>query len=339
MKNSVATIKDVAKLAGVSPSTVSYALSGKRPISQAVKERVEQAIEDLAFTPNALALNFRKGSSHSIGLVYPLSNILQEVIGISFIGSIAEVITGDYTLSLYTHAEGPEDLLDAFRQHRVDGLILMQIKRQDPRVEALRQTDYPFTLIGRPEHTEGLNYVDYDFEAAAYQSVKYLVDLGHKHIGYMDFRDEDYATGMGYIIYWQQGFLRACQDFNIEIFRQETQANIAEGYQATSKLIKKAPHMTALLAPVGESALGALRALHDHNKRIPEDISLLCLGPPVNTEWTTPRISFMGIPVHEMGRIAADLLLERISGQSQAKQILLPPQMVECESTAPPPRN
>ena len=199
------TIKDVAKHAGVSVSTVSYALSGNRPISQAVRERVEQAVQELGFTGSALARNLRKGLSHTIGMVHPPREIMLEGTSIDFIISASETIKQSHTLKLFPYPQNAETLLDAFKQRSIDGLILMHVARHDQRVEALRKTDYPFALIGRPENTQGLNLVDFDFEEAAYLAIKHLAELGHRYIGYLDLPVQERNDDLGYAFYMEQG--------------------------------------------------------------------------------------------------------------------------------------
>jgi DNA-binding LacI/PurR family transcriptional regulator len=339
----VATIKDVAKQAGVSTSTVSYALSGKRPISAAVKKRVEQAVLNLGYVRNLQAHNLRKGISHTIGLVHPLNYILSDGMGVDFIGSAAEVLEDPklenrYTLSLFTQPQEPEHLVAAFRQRRIDGLILMHITRQDPRVEALRKTNFPFALIGRPEKIDGLSFVDFDAEGAAYSGIQHLVELGHQSIAYLDLPMSESDQGLSYAYYLQRGLELARREFKITLLRQESGRRNRDAYEATRTLLARKDDVSALVILAGTTQLGVLRALHDAGKRVPQDYSVLCIGSVATANWSTPRLTSLDMQLADLGRIGAELVLERISGNTEPKQIILLAKFVQRESTAAAPK-
>lgn len=329
------TIKDVAEHAGVSRSTVSYVLSGKRPISAAVKGRVQAAIEELEYTPSSLGLNLRQGKSQTIGMVYPLSDVRLE-----FVQAAAGVMQDRYTLSLLTHTEETQGLLAAFKQRRVDGLVLMQIRRYDRRIEGLRETDYPFVLIGRPEDTEGLSFVDFDFRAAAYLAAEHLVRLGHTVIGCITCSRVKRELELGYLLQLERGYKQAQRDFGVKIVVQEADSSIVACAEATTALVTGTPELTAIVAldvtaQVGLH-MGMLRALHTLEKRVPEDLSVVCFSAPSVAEWTIPKLTSVELPFAEMGRIGAELMLKRLTESAEAEQILLPARLEARESTAPP---
>lgn len=332
----MATIKDVARRAGVSVSTVSYALSGNRPISQAVRDRVNQAVQELGFTGSALARNLRKGLSHTIGIVHPPREIMLEGTSMDFIISAAETIKQSHTLKLFPYPQSAESLIDAFRQRAIDGLILMHIARHDARVEALRKTDYPFALIGRPEDMHGLNLVDFDFEEAAYMAIQHLAELGHRHIAYLDLPAQEHKDDLGYAFFMRRGFERAQRDFNVCLVAQPSGRSNQESFEATRLLIESHQEMTGLVVLLGATYMGVARAMFEHKKRIPQDYSVICLGSAFMANWVSPTLSTLDNQLADLGRIAAELLLSRIAGEQLAKQILLPARFVQRESTARP---
>lgn len=330
----MATIKDVAKVAGVAPSTVSYALSGKRPISGQVKERIQRAIYELDFRPNALAHNLRRGSNHSIAMVHPPSEIMLEGTSIDFVTSAAETLKASHTLSLISPEQSAESLLNAFRERRIDGLILMHIARHDARVEALRATDYPFVLIGRPENTQALTLVDFDFEGAAYLAIQHLVELGHQVIGYLDLPAKELSHDLGYAFYMHKGFARAEKDFGIRLFKEASGRRNSDSYRATQALIQRERQLTAIVALLGATHLGVLRAIYDNHKRVPEDYSLVFLGSSAAAQWTIPSLTTLDNHLAELGKLAAELVLQRLNGSTESRQIVLPAQLSIRESTA-----
>jgi DNA-binding LacI/PurR family transcriptional regulator len=325
----VATIKDVAERAGVSPSTVSYALSGKRPISEAARQRVTEAIAALDFTPSALGRGLRRGRSQTIGVVYPHPQF-SDTGGMEFFSAAAsEVNLASYGLSLYSLPSTPRQVLDLFRNSVVDGLMLMEITRHDPRVEVLRATGFPFVLIGRCEDTSGLSLVDFDFELAAFLAVEHLVELGHRRIGWVD--DPDRAQDLGYIQYLDRGYERACAELDVTLVRS---GPAPSGYAAAERLLNLAPDLSAVLAPCGSSQIGVLRALQHSGRRVPQDCSLVCITTEQLAEWSSPSLTSVDVPLAAMGRAGADLMLRRLAGDRQAEQLIMPAQLVVRESAA-----
>jgi len=330
------TIKDVAKLAGVAPSTVSYALSGKRPVSEAVQRRIRAAIKKLDYAPSTLGRNLRQGSSGAVGLVYPLPVALAGEPIVDCLGAVAEALGAEYTLSLFARPMTPEGLLEALRERRVDGLLLMQITRLDPRVEVLRGEDHPVVLIGRPEDAAGLTLVDFDFEEAAYVSLGHLAELGHTKVGYIDFPAAQREEGLGYALYLQRGYERALRDFDLEVVRQEAPAGTEGGYRATCALLEAAPDLSAVATLVGNTQAGVLRALHAHGRAVPEDCSVVCLSTASLAEWSIPRLTSVDMPLAEMGRVGTEMLLQKMAGETTVQQVLFPAHLSVRESTAPP---
>lgn len=327
-----ATIKDVAKLAGVSPSTVSYALSGKRSVSEAVQARIQAAIRTLDYAPSTLGRNLRRGRSATVGLVYPLPVSLAA----DCIEAAADELAGAYTLTLFARPVTPQGLLEALRERRVDGLLLMQITRDDPRVEALRGGTQPVVLIGRPADPSGLTLVDFDFEEAAYRSLGHLAGLGHRRVGIIDFPTSQQAEGLGYALYLQRGCERARRDFGLGLERQEASAGTEGAYRATAALLRAAPDLTAVVVLLGNVHAGVLRALHDHGRTVPDDVSLVSFGAPETAAWTVPRLTSVDVPLAEMGRTGARLLLQKMAGSGTQQQVIFPVRLTERESTAPP---
>jgi DNA-binding LacI/PurR family transcriptional regulator len=329
----VATIKDVAKQAGVSASTVSYVLSGKRPISGEVRKRVNEAIKELAFRPNRAASQLRTGSSGAVGMVHPILH--PTYVNLEFVVTAAEVLQEKYALSLFTKPMKPRELLNTFSENHVDGLILMQTTRLDARIEALRKTDYPFVLIGRCENTDGLSYVDFDFEGAVYLGIQHLATLGHHTIGYIDLPEQDRREELGYALYLERGLKKAVKEFGVRVLRQEAGSEYEDGYKATQKLFARNKNITGILAFAGLAHVGVLRALHELKKRVPEDCSVICSSTGSFSEWTMPRLTSVDTPLAELGKVGAELLLERLVDKP-FRQVVLPANLVERESTAPP---
>jgi DNA-binding LacI/PurR family transcriptional regulator len=330
----MATIKDVAARAGVSQSTVHYALNGKRSISEAVRQRVMAAVAELDYTASTLGQRMREGRSYSIGLIAPHMPSSDGSAMEMLVSTAATASQADHTLGIFM-GQSPEQVLRLLRNQFVDGLILVETTHMDPRIEALRQTDYPFVMIGRTHNLEGLSTVDFDFEAATFAAFENLVKLGHRTIGFIG----PYSTADLNVENWffiQRGFERARATLDVEFVQERARLTAEEGFRATESLLEKNPGITAIFAP-GHAHHGVMRALYTRRMHVPEDCSVIGITTAGVAEWTVPKLTSVDIPLFEMGRIGASLLLRKLAGETVTDQILMPASVVVRESTAPPP--
>ena len=179
---SLPTSKDVAALAGVSQSTVSYVLSGKRSISPETRQRVEAAIAELTYQPNAGARALRGRRTNVIALVVRLSGHTDVPDTIPYVDTVVdEARRRDFDVILVTTGEGPEELTRLARRSICDAIVLMDIRRKDDRPATAAELGVPVVLIGTAQDNHGLNSVDYDARQAGELLVAELVDTGHRH--------------------------------------------------------------------------------------------------------------------------------------------------------------
>ena len=188
-----ATISDVAAHAGVTKSTVSHALSGKRPVAPETRERVDRAIQALGYRPNPVAQRLASGRSRTVGFVYPLYGPEFGGLEMKFIAGAAAVINqANYAFVLLTPPDRRADNLTRFIQSGLlDGVILMQVQMHDPRVELLKRTGPPFVLIGRCQDNTGLTFIDLDIAQGIHECVEHLVALGHRNLAYLRLADTE----------------------------------------------------------------------------------------------------------------------------------------------------
>lgn len=194
------TSKDVARAAGVSQSTVSYVMSGKRPISDATRKLVLDAIEDLTYEPHSGARALAGHRSNVVGLVIPFHDPDAANGLMSFTEEIAiNARRSDYDVLLLTAAEGPASLARVQRRAMCDAAIVMEITTQDPRADVVRELDMPVIFIGVPADRSGLHCIDFDFETAAELLVDELADAGHSEIAVLGWMQERIDLGINYI--------------------------------------------------------------------------------------------------------------------------------------------
>lgn len=180
----MATRDDVARLAGVSASTVSYAISGRRQISAATRERVLAAMEQLDYTPNAFARGLAGTRKGILAFNYPLKDEGWTPMEVRYIetATAAAQAHGFHLLLWPNAADDVQSLGALLSQRLVDGVIALEVQLDDPRIELFAERGVRFVLLGRTEDTSGLAYVDTDFAAAARTALEYLVDRGHRNL-------------------------------------------------------------------------------------------------------------------------------------------------------------
>lgn len=330
----MATIKDVAARAGVSQSTVHYALNGKRSISNEVRQRVMAAVAELDYTASTLGQRMREGRSYSIGMIAPQFPTSDWAVMEMLVSTAATASQADHTLGIFM-GQRPEQVLQLLRNQFVDGLILVETTHMDPRIEALRQTDYPFVMIGRTHNLKGLTMVDFDFEEAAFVAFEKLAQLGHETIGFISPHSTN-DLNLENWFYIQRGFERAQAAFDVKFVREGARLTVEEGFRATQVLLEKDPGITAIFA-AGHAHIGVLRALYTRRMRVPDDCSVIGITTAQVAEWTIPKLTSVDIPLFEMGRTATSLLLRKLSGETLTDQILMPANVFVRESTASPP--
>jgi DNA-binding LacI/PurR family transcriptional regulator len=334
----MATMADIAAKAGVSLSTVSYALSGKRAVSEHTRRRILAAMDDLDYQPHALARGLRARRSRTIALLFPAS-LAKGLIEtqLEFVTSAAEVASQHgYGLLLWTSPTEAEELRDMTRRGIIDGLILMEIRLHDPRVAMLKKWNYPFVMIGRCADNDGLDFVDLDFDHALCLCVRHLTDLGHRHIAFVNYGAALLETGYGPAVRFQSSFENALKQGNLLGRAYLTESTPQDGYAMTRTLLDEEPQISAIVT-VNERAIGGItQALLDRGYCIPDDISLVAVASPWRAEAATPALTTVDFPAAEQGRIAAEMLICKLEGGTDAPgQIIVQATLSVRQSSGP----
>ncbi len=322
------TIADVAKKAGVSRSTVSYALSNKRPISAETRERIQQAIDELGYRPNATAKRLAsRERSRNIGFVLPL--VAPEMTGLElkFIAGASRVINqADYTFILLAQSDrSPEKLQEFAHSGLVDGFILMEIEMHDARVEMLRREGVPFVIIGRTADNTDLTYVDVDITQAMADSFQYLSTQGHTAIAYLYREDEEYGFSNRALREYQA----VCDQFGISPILQPCNLSAQAGVTAMNQLLDNHPQTTAAIVWSDIPAVGAVRALEARGLAIPSDFALICQEHSIISNLTSIVPAILDIRADEMAAQAAQFMIDLLEGQPISNpQLLFPPKLI-----------
>ncbi|MEU4086356.1 LacI family DNA-binding transcriptional regulator [Streptomyces aureus] len=329
-------ITDVARHAGVSPSTVSYALSGKRPISEATRLRVEEAIRRLGYRPHAGARALASSRSNVLALVVPLRAGIHVPVVMQFAVSVVTAArTHDHDVLLLTQEEGEDGLRRVADTALVDALIVMDVQLHDPRLPLLRALERPSVLIGFPAAPDGLTCIDLDFKAAGELCVERLAGLGHRVVALVGSPPEVYVRGTAFAQRVVQGFTAAADRNGLSSSVHPCEASPAAARRIAEQLLREQPALTGVVVhnePVLEPLIDAFEQL---GLRVPADLSVTAICPDDLAEGLRVPVTSIAIPSAEVGARAVDLLMRQLDGTPCPEATLLTPRMTERASTAP----
>ncbi|GAB4083790.1 LacI family DNA-binding transcriptional regulator [Myceligenerans cantabricum] len=333
MKRSV-TIDDVAREAKVSTSTVSYVLSGKRPISGPTRKRVEQAIADLGYRPHAGARALASSRTSTIALMVPLRVGVNVHVIMEFVGGVvarARDFSHDVLLLTQDDVSGLDRVTSG---SIVDALVMMDVEADDPRVPVVAAAEQPSVLIGLPADPEGLSCVDLDFEAAGRLAVRHLAAAGHREIGLIGAPPEVLARHTSYADRLLRGFRTQAEAGGVTVTVEPCEAGPAGGRDAVDRLLERAPgttgllvhnegalpHVLARLAEVGRPAVP-----DDGEAGAPHSTDVVALCPADVAAAQAVPLTSIDLPAETIGRTAVDMVMARLDGDVPAETRLLAP--------------
>lgn len=330
-------ITDVARHAGVSPSTVSYALSGKRPISEETRQRIERSINELGYRPHAGARALASSRSNVLALVIPLRAGIHVPVAMRFAVSVVTAARRyDHDVLLLTQEEGEAGLHRVADTALVDALIVMDVQLHDPRLPLLRALDLPSVLIGFPSDPAGLTCIDLDFRAAGELCVERLAGLGHRVIALVGSPPEVYVRRTAFAQRVVQGFTAAADRRGLSSSVHPCEASPAAARVVAEQLLREQPALTGVVVhnePVLEPLIDAFEQL---GLRVPGDLSVTAICPDDLAESLPVPVTSVAIPSAEVGARAVELLMKKLDGTGQVPEAtLLPPRLTERASTVP----
>lgn len=331
-------IVDVARHAGVAPSTVSHVLSGNRPISASTRRRVEASIAALGFRPHAGARSIRRRSTDVVGLVLPIRTDSPGWLQMRFVlAALDAARERGINLMLLAAEDGAAAIRDVVDRAMVDGVIVMEIELDDPRIPLLQKIDRPSVLIGTPREPTGLVHVDFDFAAASALCVEHLYGLGHQHIGYLGHSQQIYDRGIGYALRARSGALGAMARLGLPQTWTALEPTPAGAATAIEAILAQDPALTALIIYNELAFLPVLDRLAELGRSIPRDLSVITIGQDDQAASRAQKTSNVPIPATQLGRAAFERLAGLIANNDQPVTTLLPPHLDRQGSANPPP--
>jgi LacI family transcriptional regulator len=330
-------IEDVAKLAGVSRSTVSRVLNNDAEVSSETRERVISIVRELNYQPSAAARGLAAGRTRVLGLVIPMavSAFFADPFFPLLIQGVSSTANAqDHSVMLWI-AE-PEFERRTVRQvlnnGLIDGVLMASQGVDDPVVDALVNGGLPVVLIGRHPSLDDVTYVDVDNEKGAHAAVSHLLQLGRQKIATIT-GPKNMIAGLDRF----NGFSAALRarglacDPNLVVEGDFTERG---GYAAIQRILDK--DFDALFAASDAMAIGALRALRETGRRVPQDVSVVGFDDIPSASHTEPPLTTVRQPVQRMGGVAAETLIDLIEHpDSPTRRVVLPTELILRSSTTP----
>lgn len=307
------TIGDVASHAGVSRSTVSYVLSGKRTISAETRRRIEDAIRELGFTPNAGARALATSQTMVIGMFVQFFQdefspaMMQYVLPISDAAREA-----GYDILMLTEQDGAKALQRIAASNMVDGIVLLNVEHEDPRIPVLRSVHQPGALVGLPKDTEGVDVFDLDFEESGRLLVDHLHALGHRHLVLVTPQQHVFERGGAYAWRFRDAALERASRYGIRVssFSGETRQPAID--RQLGQILDSTPQATAWVVH-NDAVIAALpSALHARGITVPDDLSVVGIfSEDFGRMFSLPYTAVESSP-DKLGRAAVQSLVRRM---------------------------
>ena len=315
------TIKDIARLSGCAVGTVSRVLNGHPDVSDATREKVMAVVKEYGFRPNSNAKHLKQQASYGIAIIVKgTRNML--------FASLVELLQAHikdrgYTAFPYYIEEEENEVEQAIqicRERRPYGILFLGSNLEFFRT-AFHQVTVPCVMVTNSGATfgfENLASVATDDETAAASAVRYLLEQGHRKIGVLGGRMEASLASCARM----QGVRRAMEEYSLD-FDMDSQYSFARfsvqsGYRAMECLLKKMPDVTAVFAMGDVMAIGAIRALHDHGKRVPQDISIVGFDGIEMASYCTPKLTTIQQHDAVLARRGVELLLDQVEKGREA---------------------
>jgi LacI family transcriptional regulator len=331
-----ATITEVARLAGVSVGTASLALNGSSRVAEATVLRVREAAVALAYVPDHAASSLRRRSTESIALVVPdvanpvyvaMAKAVQQVAKER--GYHLSLVSTDNVVEEETHA------VQGLARRQVDGLILCSLRVTESLVQALEGAGAPVCVIGRLPGGAAVDNVRVDSETGASLAVRHLAGGGHQTIAFVKG-----TAGTAPSAPRLAGYRRALQEIGLESDPSLEAAGdftLEGGRAAALELLERRPDLDAVFCSNDLMAIGVMKVLHERRKRVPEEVAVIGMDDIPECTYCTPTLSSVSLSVGQRGRLAAEMLLDRLSGLADlpAQVVTVAPYVVARESTRP----
>jgi LacI family transcriptional regulator len=327
------TIKDIALHAGVSITTVSHVVNGTRFVSETARVRVNDAITALKYVPSALARSLKNNRTHTIGMMIP--NCSNPFFAELIRGIEDTCFAADFNVILCNSdddANKQRKYIRVLTEKQVDGLIIFSSGGDTELSHLLREIEMPRILLDREVEQVSADLVEVDHEAGAWIATRHLIDLGHKRIACIS-GPLDLAPARQRL----NGYRRALAEAGLQVSpKWEVDGGFTSemGFSAMQRLLVLSQTPSAVFASNDLMAIGAICAGTAHGLRVPQDISVVGFDDIALAAYSSPPLTTVVQPKHQLGAMAASFLIERIAHPDRPlRREILQPKLCLRKST------
>lgn len=329
------TIKEVARRAGVAPSSVTRVLSGHPNVSDALRAKVLAAVEEIGYRPDLLAAGLRRGSSHTVGVI--VSDIINPLLAEMVDALDVKLRDQNYTVLLAnSHGDPARDVesVHLLRQRRTDGMIVMVVDETQPELQrALRDLPMPVVLLDRQiEGVDAASAVLSDHRRGTRELTLHLLDAGHERLALLrGLRGTTYPGRER-----TQGFVSALAERGIPSEAatiMDARPTIDAGQRLAGQLLDSDDPPTAIVVGPNPMLTGVLQEVHRRGLQIGRDLALACLDDVPIAALHQPPITTLRRDIEEMAHTAATLLLDRLTGASRYPRTVVLPTSVQLRGS------
>ncbi len=328
------TLEDIARMSGVSRSTVSRVINGDPNVNVRTRQKVQNVIQTINFQPNLAARGLAVGRTGVIGLVIPigiLAIFADPYFPLVIQGVMAACNSLGYSVMLWLAEPEYErkSISQILYNGIVDGILVSSMLVDDPLIEKLTESKRPFITIGRNPTNDQIHYVDVDNRAGAYQGVSHILRRGCRRVAIIN-GPHNAIAGIDRYLGYQDALRERGVQFLTELVA-EGEFTDTSGYLSMKRLLSHQPD--AVFAASDAMAFGAMRAVQEKGLHIPDDIAVVGFDdiPPAAT--SNPPLTTVRQPIQRTGGVAAETLIDLIEHPDpQPRRIVLPTELVIRES-------
>ncbi|TVY03245.1 LacI family DNA-binding transcriptional regulator [Cohnella terricola] len=332
------TIKDIAKKAGVSVTTVSRALNGYDDVNEETRKKIKQVAEELSYSPNVVARSLVSKKTRTIGLI--ISDINRAGAKDAFSYEVLCGINdraGDLNYDLLLFSTNPSKQVEKSyaslcKERNVEGAILSGLRLDDPYLhEVIEQNSFPCVLIDIPQTEANVGYVTSDSKIGAAMAVKHLLDGGHRNIAMINGHNQAFVSQERF-----EGYKEALEQADLSADPNLVyDGGFSEdgGAEAMYQILIRNPGVTAVFCASDLMALGAMRTLEKMGLKVPEDMSVIGFDDITISSYCSPKLTTIRQDKYELGYQAAQLLIDMLEDRTDNRKIMLSNQLIVREST------
>ncbi|SHF28306.1 transcriptional regulator, LacI family [Marinitoga hydrogenitolerans DSM 16785] len=321
----MATLREISKKIGISIATISRVINGYDNVSDETRKKVLKALKEFHYQLPQVA---KKRLHYLVGILVPdlrgnHYNIISE--------GIEEELTkhgyDSFVTSTYQLLNKEIEILEQFFSRRVDGIIICTTRNDDEHIERLIRSAIPVVAVDRMDSSIKVDTIGIDNYQSAYMGVKYLYNKGHRNILFIQGNKDVYSSKLR-----KKAVLDFSKKFKIKVTILKGNFEFEGGYFPVKKYLENNDKdFTAIFFSNDQMALGGMKAIYELGYSIPEDISILGFDDDSYSKYLFPPLTTIKQPRNEMGKIAAQLIIERITGKGSKvkRKILLPTEIIE----------